>query len=154
MNESCWNKCDCFLVCDLIWQTGTLTVKCFRLCWLFIGNIKAPTEPTRASAVTQNTRQTRPGLHCSIKPEKGRENCPFFNGCFEVKRIIISLEVLKFPRRNPTVLLVLRLLSFYTFDRLPGASLTPKLMANGEKVKRKTWLIIAITPADTNYQWL
>lgn len=85
---------------------------------------------------------------------KGSENCPFFNGCFEVKRIIISLEVLKFPGRNPTVLLVLRLLSFYTFDRLPGASITPKLMANGEKVKGKTWLIIAITPADTNYQWL
>lgn len=123
-------------------------------CLLFIRNTEAPVEPTGASSVTQNTRQIQQGLHSSITALKGSENCPFFNGCFEVKRIIISLEVLKFPRRNPTVLLVLRLLSFYTFDRLPGASITPKLMANGEKVKGKTWLIIAITPADTNYQWL
>ena len=89
----------------------------------------------------------------SVTPLKDPGNCPFFNGCFEVQRIIISLEVLKFPRRNPPVLLVLRLLSFYTFDRLPAASVT-KLMADGEKVKEKTWLIMAITPADTNYQWL
>lgn len=119
------------------------------VCCCFSGALKPQQSEQELRYPKYPSNPTRPSqLH------QGSENCPPFNGCFEVKRIIISLEVLKFPRRNPTVLLVLRLLSFYTFDRLPGASITPKLMANGEKVKGKTWLIIAITPADTNYQWL
>ncbi len=98
------------------------------VCYLS-GTLSPPAEGRRA------VTPARP--HSFISAERGSENCPFFNGCFELKRIIISLEVLKFPRRNPTVLLVLRLLSFYTFDRLPGASITAKLMADGEKVKGK-----------------
>lgn len=111
-------------------------------CLLFIRKHWTPCRANRSGSVTQNNVKPNKAFAAPSSRWKALKIVIFFNGCFEVKRIIISLQVLKFPRRNPTVLLVLRLLSFYTFDRLPAASITPKLMANEEESQREKlgWL--------------